>query len=121
MKIQIATPEPIIMNLLLGAFAAVLAFSAATGFAADAPSTRPTKETYLRIAAEIEANFQKEILDKFFPVTVDEQGGGFTKTTRWTGPGPTATTRALSIKAASPGPAPKPPAVSLPRPSFIWP
>jgi cellobiose epimerase len=46
--------------------------------AADpAPSTRPTKQTYLRIADEVEANLQKEILEKFFPVTVDEQGGGF--------------------------------------------
>src|ERR1035437_5510073 len=66
-----------IMNALLAAFTAVLAFSAAACLAADVPSTRPTKETYLRIANEVEANLQKEILQKFFPVTVDEQGGGF--------------------------------------------
>ena len=42
-----------------------------------APSTPPTKEAYLRIANEVEANLQKEILDKWFPVAVDEQGGGF--------------------------------------------
>ena len=65
------------MNALLAAFTAVLAFSAAACLAADVPSTRPTKETYLRIANEVEANLQKEILQKFFPVTVDEQGGGF--------------------------------------------
>ena len=46
--------------------------------AADpAPSTRPVKETFLRIADEVEANLQKEILQKFFPVMADEQGGGF--------------------------------------------
>jgi mannobiose 2-epimerase len=65
------------MNPLLGAFAAILVFSAAVCPAADAPSTRPAKETYLRIANEVEANLHKEILDKFFPVTVDEQRGGF--------------------------------------------
>jgi len=65
------------MNPLLWAFAAILVFSAAVCPAADAPSTRPAKETYLRIANEVEANLHKEILDKFFPVTVDEQGGGF--------------------------------------------
>jgi len=68
--------RPLIVNLLGPAFAAVLVSFAAC-LAADAPSTRPTRETYLRIAAETEANLQKEILQKFFPVTVDEQGGGF--------------------------------------------
>jgi mannobiose 2-epimerase len=65
------------MNPLLGAFAAAVVFSTAPGLADDAPSIRPVKETYLRIANEVEANLQKEILEKFFPVTVDEQGGGF--------------------------------------------
>jgi mannobiose 2-epimerase len=41
------------------------------------PSTRPTKEVYLRLAGEMEGNLQKEILDKWFPTAVDEQGGGF--------------------------------------------
>jgi mannobiose 2-epimerase len=49
-----------------------------SAIAADAPpSTRPTKEVYLRIAEEVERNLQKEILDRWFPVAVDEQGGGF--------------------------------------------
>jgi mannobiose 2-epimerase len=41
------------------------------------PAIRPTKEVYLRIADEVTANLQSQILDKFFPVTVDEKGGGF--------------------------------------------
>jgi mannobiose 2-epimerase len=56
---------------------AVLICCAAACAAAEAPSTPPTKETYLRIAAETEANLRKEILEKFFPVALDEQGGGF--------------------------------------------
>ena len=64
-----------IVNALLPGFAAVLVATA--GLAADAPATPPTKETYLRIADETEANLRKEILDKFFPGAADESGGGF--------------------------------------------
>jgi mannobiose 2-epimerase len=78
MKIQSANSNPLINNLLAGAVATALVFWGAHCPAADAPaSTRPVKETYLRIADEVEANLQKEILEKFFPATVDEQGGGF--------------------------------------------
>ena len=50
----------------------------ATRLHADAPaSTPPSKEAYLRIAAEVESNLQHEILDKFFPITADEKNGGF--------------------------------------------
>jgi mannobiose 2-epimerase len=69
--------KPAITNHLLCAVAAVLFSSAATCLAAGDVSIPPTKENYLRIAAEVETNLQKEILQKFFPVTVDEQGGGF--------------------------------------------
>jgi mannobiose 2-epimerase len=70
--------EPKIHNALSVVVAAVLVFRAAAGLAADAPaSARPVKETYLRIADEVDANLQKEILDKFFPAAADEQGGGF--------------------------------------------
>ena len=41
------------------------------------PATRPTKEVYRRIADEVAVNLQSQILDKFFPATVDEKGGGF--------------------------------------------
>jgi mannobiose 2-epimerase len=77
MKTPNSKLKPAIINPLLCAVAAVLISGAATCLAADAPSINPTKETYLRIAAEVETNLQKEILQKFFPVTVDEQGGGF--------------------------------------------
>ena len=77
MKAQIAKPEPLNAQKGMNVLAAVLVFSAAACQAADAPSTRPVKETYLRIANEVEANLQKEVLEKFFPVTVDKQGGGF--------------------------------------------
>src|SRR5271165_7096855 len=64
------------INVVGPAIAAVL-FSFAACLAADSLSASPTKETYLRIADEVDANLQKEILQKFFPVTVDQQGGGF--------------------------------------------
>ncbi len=40
-------------------------------------ATLPSPEEYRRIADEVDANLQHEILEKFFPVSVDEQGGGF--------------------------------------------
>jgi mannobiose 2-epimerase len=43
--------------------------------AARAPA--PTPDSYRRLAGEVEANLQKEILDKWFPNAADEQGGGF--------------------------------------------
>ena len=69
--------EEVIMRFPLMLSALAIGFTWAVQAAEPAPSTPPTKETYLRIADEVEANLQKEILDKFFPVTVDEQGGGF--------------------------------------------
>ena len=54
-----------------------LVFYSAACLAADVSSSRPTKETLLRIAAETEVNLQKEILEKFFPATLDAQRGGF--------------------------------------------
>ncbi|MGO8678887.1 MAG: AGE family epimerase/isomerase [Limisphaerales bacterium] len=69
--------KPLILSCVLPALAAVLICCAAACAAAETPSTPPTKETYLRIAAETEANLRKEILEKFFPVALDEQGGGF--------------------------------------------
>ncbi len=77
MKIEIANRKPPIMKTFLGGFVAVLVLCTANCLAADAPSISPTKENHLRIAAEVETNLQKEILRKFFPATVDEQGGGF--------------------------------------------
>ena len=77
MKIEIANRKPPITKTFLGGFVAVLVLCTANCLAADAPSINPTKENYLRIAAEVETNLQKEILQKFFPATVDEQGGGF--------------------------------------------
>jgi mannobiose 2-epimerase len=52
--------------------AAWLAAANSTGQATPA-----TRENYLRIAGECKANLQKEILDKWFPAAVDQQGGGF--------------------------------------------
>jgi mannobiose 2-epimerase len=59
----------------MGTAATAALFLATTfGFAAE---TAPTRENYLRIAGECEANLEKEILDKWFPAAVDERGGGF--------------------------------------------
>ena len=41
------------------------------------PLIRPTKAEYSRIANEVEANLQTQILDKFFPAAAGEKGGGF--------------------------------------------
>ena len=67
--------KPLIVHSLLPVFAVVLVATA--GLAADAPATRPTKEVYLRIATETEANLRQDILEKFFPGAADETGGGF--------------------------------------------
>jgi cellobiose epimerase len=76
MRIQIAQGDRWVMNALPAAFTAILMFKVGA-LAVDAPSTQPNKETYLRIADEVEANLRKEILEKFFPAAADEQGGGF--------------------------------------------
>jgi len=62
---------------LLFASSLVLLGVSNVGAADTGPATRPTKEVYLRIADEVTANLQSQILDKFFPATVDEKGGGF--------------------------------------------
>ncbi len=70
---------------LLASSLALLAVS--NVLAADpGPAARPTKAVYLRIADEVTANLQSQILDKFFPATVDEKGGGFFENYRldWT-------------------------------------
>jgi mannobiose 2-epimerase len=69
--------EEVIMKFPLILSALAFGFAGAVQAAGSAPATPPTKEAYLRIANEVEANLQKEILDKFFPATVDEKGGGF--------------------------------------------
>ncbi len=42
-----------------------------------AQSTQPTHDVYLRLAGETEANLKTQILAKWFPVAMDEKGGGF--------------------------------------------
>jgi len=58
--------------LLLPISSIALAQSAATQ-----PSVAPTRENYLRIAAEVEKSLQNDDLLKFFPATVDPNGGFF--------------------------------------------
>jgi mannobiose 2-epimerase len=41
------------------------------------PESPPSRQEYLRLAGEVEANLQNEILDRWFPATVDKRGGGF--------------------------------------------
>ncbi|HEY3856529.1 MAG TPA: AGE family epimerase/isomerase [Verrucomicrobiae bacterium] len=70
------------MKLLTVKFSAVavcaaMVFGAVDLSAADAAATPPTKAEYLRIADEVDANLQTQILDKFFPVAADEEHGGF--------------------------------------------
>jgi len=37
----------------------------------------PTKETYLKLAEEVEASLRRDVLDVWFPRNVDNQNGGF--------------------------------------------
>ncbi|HEY4329467.1 MAG TPA: AGE family epimerase/isomerase [Phycisphaerae bacterium] len=41
------------------------------------PSIPPTKENYLKFEAEIEKSLVNDDLKKFFPASIDEQGGGY--------------------------------------------
>ncbi|HZL77694.1 MAG TPA: AGE family epimerase/isomerase [Candidatus Limnocylindrales bacterium] len=45
--------------------------------AAAEAATRPTRETYRRLAVEVEANLKNQILAKWYPRAMDKQGGGF--------------------------------------------
>jgi mannobiose 2-epimerase len=40
-------------------------------------TSAPTPENYLRLADEVEANLKDQVLAKWFPRAVDDQGGGF--------------------------------------------
>ena len=53
-----------------------LLFDAGGAVVADEVA-QPSAADYRRIAGETDTNFQKEILDKWFPRAVDERGGGF--------------------------------------------
>jgi len=37
----------------------------------------PTRENYLRLASETETTLRRDVLDAWFPITVDNQNGGF--------------------------------------------
>lgn len=69
--------EITLKHAFLLAVALVLLPASRTAAAEPAPTTGPSKSVYLRLADEMEANLRTEILDKFFPTTADEQGGGF--------------------------------------------
>jgi mannobiose 2-epimerase len=45
--------------------------------AASDPALPPTKDNYLRIAADVEKSLQTDDLQKFFPATIDPAGGFF--------------------------------------------
>ena len=53
------------------------ATSATQSAVAADTATRPTTENYRRLAAEVEANLKDQILAKWYPRAVDDQGGGF--------------------------------------------
>lgn len=57
--------------------AASVVFGQAPATTAPTSPLGPTKDSYLRIAAEVEKSLQDDDLKKFFPATVDNQGGGF--------------------------------------------
>lgn len=59
------------------AFALVLPLTLSAQPAAPEATTRPALETYRRLADEVEANLKNQILAKWYPRAVDDQGGGF--------------------------------------------
>ena len=48
-----------------------------SGYKSNDSQNRPETELYLRMASEVESNLRLEILDKWFPVAFDGEGGGF--------------------------------------------
>jgi cellobiose epimerase len=65
----------ILTTIVLSTFAGEPAPTAKPAW--PAPTTPPSAEAYLRVAAEVEENLQKEILDKWFPAAVEKENGGF--------------------------------------------
>lgn len=65
---------PAYASLLLGGWLFLGSIPAAK---ADSSAARPAASDYLRIADEVETNLRTQILEKFFPRTANEKGGGF--------------------------------------------
>ena len=69
----------------MATLATVLFFCAADCLAADAPaSSRPVKETYLRIADEVDANFRRRFSTSFSPPLWTSREAASMRITRWT-------------------------------------
>jgi mannobiose 2-epimerase len=64
-------------SIILAALALAALFPGAPAARAGDDVPQPSVANYRRIAAETDANFQKEILAKWFPVAADEKNGGF--------------------------------------------
>jgi mannobiose 2-epimerase len=73
--------QMIVMAALACAACAQAAAQAASGTPPPKPKpiadVAPTKENYLKFAGETEAMLQRDVLDVWFPRTVDNQNGGF--------------------------------------------
>ncbi len=80
---KIPLPRLIFSTLLLGmtTLAARAAETAPGSASAPAPAAatavKPTPDNYTRLAGEVDAVLQKDVLDKFFPATVDNDSAGF--------------------------------------------
>jgi mannobiose 2-epimerase len=88
MKVDYSAPLLFTMGPLfvLGLGAATLAQNPEPQAAPVAPNPaaiiylRPTKESYLKLADETETTLRRDVLDAWFPRTVDNQHGGFSST-----------------------------------------
>ncbi|MGI6456777.1 MAG: AGE family epimerase/isomerase [bacterium] len=65
------------MRILCTLIAAVMACTLECIAADRVSSPSPNEEIYLALADEMESSLQKEILERWFPTAVDEEGGGF--------------------------------------------
>lgn len=65
----------IVLSLLL--FSALCACRPPSPALSPEAATRPTRETYLKLAAEVEDALHSDVISVWFPRSVDEQNGGF--------------------------------------------
>jgi len=64
-------------NLHLVVVSVVLSLCTAWAQSSSGPNPQPIKETYSKLAAEVEATLHRDVLDVWFPRTLDDKNGGF--------------------------------------------
>jgi hypothetical protein len=65
------------LSLQFGLRAGLLLFSSSCFGQQPSTSIQPTRETYLKLAGEVDNALLKDVLDVWFPRAVDKEKGGF--------------------------------------------